>query len=84
MGSQIATFALKKMRRFDLYPKFHDEFSVRTGTGGALSLVTFVVLFVMCAFEIGRFSGTTASDRVGVARKQKLIAERVFAPQVQH
>ncbi len=68
------------MRGSDLYPKFHDEFSVRTGTGGALSPVTFVVLFVMCAFEIGRFSGTPASDRVGVAR-QKLIAERVFAPQ---
>ena len=54
------------LRRFDLYPKFHDEFCVRTQAGGALSLLTFTSLFVMSFFEVERFMSTTASDRVGV------------------
>ncbi len=55
-----------RLAKFDLYPKYEEEFRIKTNTGGALSLATFVVLFILCCSEFHAYRTTTTSDHIRV------------------
>eukprot|EP00916_Digyalum_oweni_P015393 GHVL01025192.1.p1 GENE.GHVL01025192.1~~GHVL01025192.1.p1 ORF type:complete len:378 (-),score=50.78 GHVL01025192.1:185-1318(-) len=69
-----AQTALASLKKFDLYSKVHDDYRVKTNSGGLLSLVAVVVMILLFVSELRAYLAQDISDhiRVDTTLNQKL------------
>mmetsp|Transcript_28495 Transcript_28495/g.88642 ORF Transcript_28495/g.88642 Transcript_28495/m.88642 type:complete len:365 (+) Transcript_28495:88-1182(+) len=56
--------ALAQLRRFDVYSKVHDDYRVRTKSGGLISLVSIVIMAVLFFSELDSYLTAEVVDHI--------------------
>mmetsp|Transcript_38373 Transcript_38373/g.108535 ORF Transcript_38373/g.108535 Transcript_38373/m.108535 type:complete len:371 (+) Transcript_38373:101-1213(+) len=55
-----------QFKRFDVYSKVHDDYRVKTESGGLISLVAFVVMIILFTSEISNYLSVEVVDHIMV------------------
>lgn len=57
---------LQQLKRFDVYSKVHDDYRVKTQSGGAISLVSMVIMAILFLSELSDYLTTEIVDHIMV------------------
>mgnify|MGYP001340937158 CR=1 FL=1 len=72
--SMAVSKSLNALKRFDVYQKVHEDYQVRTGSGGLLSLFAGFIILILFYSEFSAYMTTEVQDHIGV---DKLYYEKL-------
>mmetsp|Transcript_32999 Transcript_32999/g.77113 ORF Transcript_32999/g.77113 Transcript_32999/m.77113 type:complete len:383 (+) Transcript_32999:113-1261(+) len=62
----VGAAALESLRHFDVYTKVHEDYVMRSKTGGAVTVVTAFIISLLFWTEIGEFLSVEVNDSISV------------------
>ncbi|CAD7927380.1 unnamed protein product [Amoebophrya sp. A120] len=54
------------IKKFDIYNKVHDDYNIKTKSGGTISLLTYISMLILIAGELRFYLSTRISDHIVV------------------